>query len=59
MWYLGIASDHFPRPSYEENKVTYHCRPGLDLTAKMLAMPLDKIQIKEYGLLKPLSQFNL
>ena len=39
--------------------MTYHCRPGLDLSAKMLPMPLDKVQIRENGLLKPLSQFNL
>ena len=59
MWELGITLDHLPSPSYEENKVTYHCRPGLDQSAKMMFMALATVRIRENDLLKPLSPLNV
>ena len=59
MWEFGITQDHFPNPSNDKNKMTYHSRPGLDLTAKTLFLPIDKFHFSESGIFKKVTQLNV
>ena len=47
MWELGITSDHFPSSSYKENKLTCHCRPVFDPSAKILPKTLFRVQTRK------------